>query len=450
MDRDKYLTVSQLTKYLKLKFDRDPYLQKVYLTGELSNFRLRSGHQYFSLKDDHAMIDAVMFRSKFSKVKFTPEEGMKLCVTGHVGLYERSGRYQIYIDTMEPDGLGSLYLAFEQLKKKLSAEGLFSLPKKTVPLFPKRIAVVTSLNGAVIRDINTTVRRRYPIAQVVLFPTVVQGEKAAADIARQIKRADELGNFDTLIIGRGGGSIEDLWPFNEEVVARAIADCQIPVISSVGHETDTTIADLVADQRAATPTAAAELATPQRLDDTLMLLRDFQNRLYNTVKSQIDFDKKQLAKLTQSYIFQQPTRLYENYAQKVDQLTQRLGQLQESRLTDADNELTQLLNKLLAYTPQRQIDQNREAVNQLSARLRNAAQATDQQAQQQVAALIKQLHSLDPLKIMERGYTYVTKDGKVVNHAGQLAAGDQMTLHFADGDVAVTIIDIKEKKNNGK
>lgn len=446
MDRDKYLTVSQLTKYLKLKFDRDPYLQKVYLTGELSNFRLRSGHQYFSLKDDHAVIDAVMFRSKFSKVKFTPEEGMKLCVTGHVGLYERSGRYQIYIDTMEPDGLGSLYLAFEQLKKKLSAEGLFSLPKKAVPLFPKRIAVVTSLNGAVIRDINTTVRRRYPIAQVVLFPTVVQGEKAAADIARQIKRADEFGNFDTLIIGRGGGSIEDLWPFNEEVVARAIANCQIPVISSVGHETDTTIADLVADQRAATPTAAAELATPQRLDDTLMLLRDFQSRLYNTIKSQIDFDKKQLAKLTQSYIFQQPTRLYENYAQKVDQLTQRLEQLQENRLTSANNELSQLLNKLLAYTPQRQIDQNREAVNQLSARLQNAAQATNQQAQQQVAALVKQLHSLDPLKIMERGYTYVTKDGKVVNHAAQLTAGDQMVLHFADGDVAVTITDIKEKK----
>ena len=449
MDRNKYLTVSQLTKYLKLKFDRDPYLQTVYLTGELSNFRLRSGHQYFSLKDDHAVIDAVMFRSKFSKVKFTPEEGMKLCVTGHVSLYERSGRYQIYIDTMEPDGLGSLYLAFEQLKKKLSVEGLFSLPKKQVPLFPKRIAVVTSLNGAVIRDINTTVRRRYPIAQVVLFPTVVQGEKAAADITRQIKRADEMGNFDTLIIGRGGGSIEDLWPFNEEIVARAIADCHIPVISSVGHETDTTIADLVADQRAATPTAAAELATPQRLDDTLMLLRDFQNRLFNTIKAQIDFDKKQLAKLTQSYIFQQPTRLYENYTQKVDQLTQRLNQLQQVRLTDVNNQLTQLRNKLLAYTPQRQINQDQEALEQLTTRLQNAIQARDKQARQAAESLVKQLHSLDPLKIMERGYTYVTKDGKVVNKAAQLTAGDQMILHFADGDVAVTITDIKEK-NNGK
>ena len=447
MDRSKYLTVSQLTKYLKLKFDRDPYLQTVYLTGELSNFRLRSGHQYFSLKDDQAVIDAVMFRSQFSKMKFTPEEGMKLCVTGHVGLYERSGRYQIYIDTMEPDGVGSLYLAFEQLKKKLNAEGLFSRPKKAVPLFPRRIAVVTSLNGAVIRDINTTVRRRYPIAQVVLFPTVVQGEKAAADIARQIKRAGERGDFDTLIIGRGGGSIEDLWPFNEEVVARAIADCPLPVISSVGHETDTTIADLVADQRAATPTAAAELATPQRLDNTLMLISDFQQRLYNTMRAQIDFEKKQLAKLTGSYIFQQPTRLYENYAQKVDQLTQQLRQQQERRLTNAANDVAQVYNRLLAYNPQRLVDQERLTVQQLAARLQTAAQSKTQQTAQQLQALTKQLHSLDPLKIMERGYTYVTRNGKVVNQAAQLNTGEPLLLHFADGEVTVTITDIKEKKN---
>ena len=447
MDRSKYLTVSQLTKYLKLKFDRDPYLQTVYLTGELSNFRLRSGHQYFSLKDDQAVIDAVMFRSQFSKVKFTPEEGMKLCVTGHVGLYERSGRYQIYIDTMEPDGVGSLYLAFEQLKKKLNAEGLFSRPKKAVPLFPRRIAVVTSLNGAVIRDINTTVRRRYPIAQVVLFPTVVQGGKAAADIARQIKRAGERGDFDTLIIGRGGGSIEDLWPFNEEVVARAIADCPLPVISSVGHETDTTIADLVADQRAATPTAAADLATPPRLDNTLMLIRDFQQRLYNTMRAQIDFEKKQLAKLTGSYIFQQPTRLYENYAQKVDQLTQQLRQQQERRLTNAANDVAQVYNRLLTYNPQRLVDQERLIVQQLAARLQTAAQAKTQQTAQQLQALTKQLHSLDPLKIMERGYTYVTRNGKVVNQAAQLNTGEPLILHFADGEVTVTITDIKEKKN---
>ncbi|MDN6436335.1 exodeoxyribonuclease VII large subunit, partial [Lentilactobacillus parabuchneri] len=248
-----YLTVSALTKYIKRKFDVDPYLSKVYLTGEISNFRLRpNAHQYFSLKDDNAKISAIMFKSAFNRIKFTPEEGMKVLVVGHISVYEPTGSYQIYVEQMEPDGVGQLYQAYEQLKKKLSSEGLFTLPKKPLVKFPKRIAVVTSPSGAVIRDIITTVRRRYPIAQIVLFPALVQGTEASADIVRQIERVNQIGNFDTLIVGRGGGSIEDLWPFNEEIVARAIVSSEVPVISSVGHETDTTIADLVADVRAAT------------------------------------------------------------------------------------------------------------------------------------------------------------------------------------------------------
>lgn len=445
MEKSKYLTVSQLTKYLKLKFDRDPYLQTVYLTGELSNFRLRQRHQYFSLKDDHAVIDAVMFESKFRQVKFRPEEGMKLCVVGHVGLYERSGRYQIYIDRMEPDGVGSLYVAFEQLKAKLSKEGLFNLPKKAVPQFPKRIAVVTSLDGAVIRDINTTVRRRYPIAQVVLYPTVVQGEKAAADIARQINRANERGDFDTLIIGRGGGSIEDLWPFNEEVVARAIVNSKIPVISSVGHETDTTIADLVADQRAATPTAAAELATPVKLTDLLLSLQDAQNRIANAMRNRIEFAKKELAKQTQSYIFQQPARLYENYAQKVDQLTQQLQQLAQNNLLGLRNQVDNLTNRLAANSPHHRVHQDQQLVQQLTKQLQTNANNYYHRRQDQVASLIHQLDSLSPLKIMSRGYTYVTKNDRVVNHAAQLKAGQKIHLHFDDGQAEAEITDIKEK-----
>lgn len=269
---EQYLTVTALTKYIKRKFDVDPYLGRIYLTGELSNFRLRANaHQYFSLKDDHAKISAIMFKGAFEKIKFTPEEGMKVLVTGRISLYEASGSYQIYVDSMQPDGIGALYQAYEQLKKKLTAEGLFNLPKKQLPMFPKRIAVVTSPSGAVIRDIITTVQRRFPIAQIVLFPALVQGDRAAADIVKQIERANEIGDFDTLIIGRGGGSIEDLWPFNEEAVARAIVNSDLPVISSVGHETDTTIADLVADVRAATPTAAAELAVPVLNDEILKI-----------------------------------------------------------------------------------------------------------------------------------------------------------------------------------
>lgn len=445
MDRDKYLTVSQLTKYLKLKFDRDPYLQTVYLTGELSNFRLRRRHQYFSLKDDNAVIDAVMFAREFSKVKFQPEEGMKLLVTGHVGLYERSGRYQIYIDHMEPDGVGALYVAFEQLKKKLSQEGLFNLPKKPIPQFPKRIAVVTSLDGAVIRDINTTVRRRYPIAQVVLYPTVVQGEKAAADIARQINRANERGDFDTLIIGRGGGSIEDLWPFNEEVVARAIADSKIPVISSVGHETDTTIADLVADQRAATPTAAAELATPV-LTDVLLNIQNDQTRLINAMHNRIEFAKKELAKQTQSYIFQQPTRLYENYTQKVDQLTQQLLQIKERTFLNLQNQVAQLNSSLIANSPAHRVSQNQQLVSQLTKQLKTNAVNYQRQQKERLTSLVKQLDSLSPLKIMGRGYTYVTKDAQVVNQASQLKTGQEINLHFVDGQAQAKITQIKEQK----
>lgn len=444
MDRSQYLTVSELTKYLKLKFDRDPYLQTVYLTGEISNFRLRQRHQYFSLKDDNAVIDAVMFERQFRKVKFTPEQGMKVCVVGHVSLYEKSGRYQIYIDRMEPDGLGSLYLAFEQLKKKLSAEGLFNLPKKTIPMFPKRIAVITSIDGAVIRDINTTVRRRYPIAQVVLYPTVVQGEKAASDIARQINRANERGDFDTMIIGRGGGSMEDLWPFNEEVVARAIVDCKIPVISSVGHETDTTIADLTADQRAATPTAAAELATPVKLDDVLMTLRDDQTRLFNTMRTKINFERQQLQKQLQSYIFQQPTRLYENYAQKVDQLTQQLSQTAKSTLQGAETLIDRLQSQLAVNSPLHQIQQNKQLITQLQKQLITGMTAYQKEREQTVSSLIRQLDSLSPLKIMSRGYTYVTSDEKVINHSKQLDVGQSVQLHFDDGDAEAEIKKVKE------
>lgn len=444
MDRNQYLTVSQLTSYLKQKFDRDPYLKTVYLTGELSNFRLRQRHQYFSIKDENAVIDAVMFERQFRQVNFTPETGMKILVVGHISLYEKSGRYQIYVDKMEPDGLGALYLQFEQLKKKLGAEGLFDQIPKPIPQFPKRIAVVTSLDGAVIRDINTTVRRRYPISQVVLFPTVVQGDKAAADIARQIKRANEMGNFDTMIIGRGGGSLEDLWPFNEEVVARAIAESDIPIISSVGHETDTTIADLVADQRAATPTAAAELATPIRLADVLMTLQEDQTRLNNTMRKMLDFYNKQLQKQLQSYIFQQPSRLYENYAQKLDQLTQSLENTVTNTVKDRRMQVQQLKGQLELHSPQHTIEKRQQELSQLEDRLTIMAENDMNRRQQQLSSLIQQLDSLSPLKIMDRGYTYVTYRRSVVNSVQKLKENQQVTLHFKDGNAKAKITKIEE------
>lgn len=439
---EQYLTVTALTKYIKRKFDVDPYLGRIYLTGELSNFRLRANaHQYFSLKDDHAKISAIMFKGAFEKIKFTPEEGMKVLVTGRISLYEASGSYQIYVDSMQPDGIGALYQAYEQLKKKLTAEGLFNLPKKQLPMFPKRIAVVTSPSGAVIRDIITTVQRRFPIAQIVLFPALVQGDRAAADIVKQIERANKIGDFDTLIIGRGGGSIEDLWPFNEEVVARAIVNSDLPVISSVGHETDTTIADLVADVRAATPTAAAELAVPV-LNDEILKIKQMQQRLFQAMNQEIKFDQQKLAKVKESYIFTQPTRLYERYVQSVDIANNRLRQLSDSYQQSWLQQVQLITNRLSGQQISQSIVNQQQQLANLNIRLNQAGQTNINNQRQRVLKLISELDNLSPLKIMSRGYSYITVDDQVVKSVSQLQKQQTIKMNFEDGSAVAEIKEI--------
>ena len=260
---NEYLTVSQINAYINKKLRMDHNLKNIYVKGEISNYIAhRSGHSYFTLKDEKSQIPAVMFKGRKQFLKFTPENGMKVIVKGKVEVYERDGKYQLYVSTMTEDGIGNLHVAFEQLKKKLNAEGLFDdAHKKEIPKYPERIGVVTAQTGAAIRDIITTIRKRYPYCEVFVFSTLVQGDQAAVQIARKIRYAQQF-DIDTLIIGRGGGSIEDLWPFNEEVVARAIYECEIPTISAVGHEIDFTISDFVADKRAPTPTGAAMIAVP--------------------------------------------------------------------------------------------------------------------------------------------------------------------------------------------
>lgn len=452
---NEYLSVSALTKYLKRKFDYDPYLGKVYLTGEISNFRLRpNAHQYFSLKDDHAKISAIMFKSAFNKLKFEPEEGMKVLVVGHISVYEPSGSYQIYVERMEPDGVGQLYQALEQLKQKLAKEGLFNAPKKALPEIPKQIAVVTSPSGAVIRDIITTVRRRFPIAQITLFPALVQGNEAAVDIANQINRVNQIGGFDTLIIGRGGGSIEDLWPFNEEIVARAIFNSQIPVISSVGHETDTTIADLVADQRAATPTAAAELAVP-RLDQLLAELATDQVRLTNGINGILNRYQTNLTHLIASPIFKQPQRIYESYSQRLDTLTTRLRQNLSQQLHQQRELLTVNQSRLKLATPLTKIQQAQQQLELNSMRLNQVMKNIISTPTQQLKLLAESLDHLSPLKILSRGYTYTTDDsGKLLTSVNQIEVGTKQsfTVHFKDGQASVTPIQVKREENidNGK
>ena len=447
MTKHKYLTVTALSQYIKRKFDYDPYLGRVYLTGEISNYRYRPhAHQYFSLKDDHAKIDAVMFRFEFSKVKFRPKEGMKVLVSGRISVYEPQGSYQIYIDHMAPAGVGALYEAYEQLKQRLSGAGLFDpRHKKPLPRFPKRIAVITSRSGAVIRDIIVTTRRRYPIVQIVLYPAVVQGQKAADNLVHQIHRVDRDGHFDTLIIGRGGGSIEDLWPFNEAEVAKAIYNCHVPVISSVGHETDTTIADLVADVRAATPTAAAELATPVLTDEITKIVND-RERIVKAFRDQLVLFQQRLNRVKQSYVFRQPDRLYETYIQQVDNLRTKLLNLVQRYFTRYRRRLQQDRYQLNYRSPKPRIDANRQRVHLIDQRLQTAMRDVLNRKRNAFRNAVGSLDHLSPLKTMSRGYSLVTRRHRLIQHVSQLKPHDSVTLHLSDGQANAVVNRITTKK----
>lgn len=447
---EQYLTVTALTKYLKRKFDADPYLERVYLTGEISNFRFRANaHQYFSLKDEGAKISAIMFKSAFQKLKFQPKEGMKVLLVGRVSLYENGGSYQIYVEHMEPDGVGALYQALAELREKLGKEGLFEGNKKMLPRYPKRIAVITSPSGAVIRDIITTVKRRYPIAQLVLFPTLVQGEKAAADIVKNIAQVEKLANFDTMIIGRGGGSIEDLWPFNEESVARAIYHAQTPIISSVGHETDVTIADMVADVRAATPTAAAELAVPV-LNEELLKIKDRQSRLEQSFLNLLQQKNERFKRLKNSYVFNQPNRLYEGQTIKLDRMTQRLIQSSETIFHQKQRIAQQIIAEFKQQSPIGQVREVQQRLAFLDTNLKDRMNLYMKNKEKQFTSAVQQLDLLSPLKIMGRGYSYTTKAEKVVKSIEELQVDERIQIHYTDGSIEATVTKIEPRNKASK
>lgn len=442
-----YLSVSTLTKYLKLKFDKDPYLERVYLTGQVSNFRRRPNHQYFSLKDEKAVIQATIWGGVYKKLGFDLEEGMKINVVGRIQLYEPSGSYSIIIEKAEPDGVGALAIQFEQLKKKLGEEGLFEERfKQALPQFPKKIGVVTSPSGAVIRDIITTVSRRFPGVEIVLYPTKVQGEGSAAEVADNIHRANTSGDLDLLIIGRGGGSIEDLWAFNEEVVVRAIFESHIPIISSVGHETDTTLADFVADRRAATPTAAAELATPVTKLDLLAHLQQQQNRLAAATSNRLTYNRERLAKLSQSVIFRQPERLYDSYLQKLDQLNLRLKQKIREYYNEEVQRARLLQHRLEALAPLRQVQIYQERVAQLERLLRSNMAVVYDHKVAEVKRLSDALLMLDTSRIVARGYAIVKKDEQVLESIEKINKKDQLTILMRDGQIEVEVKDVERKE----
>lgn len=430
-----------------MKFDKDPYLERVYLTGQVSNFRKRPTHQYFSLKDDRAVIQATIWSGIYQKLGFDLEEGMKINVIGRVQVYEPSGSYSIIIEKAEPDGVGALAIQFEQLKKKLSEEGLFQERfKQAIPQFAKRIGVVTSRSGAVIQDIITTVSRRFPGVEIVLYPTKVQGEGAAEEIARNIARANEREDLDVLIIGRGGGSIEDLWAFNEEIVVRSIFESRLPIISSVGHETDVTLADFVADKRAATPTAAAELATPVTKLDLLTYLKNQEKRMATAVQNTLSKKKEALRGLSQSVIFRQPERLYDGYLQRLDQLVLRLKQGLNGELVRNQQKVQAQIHRLEQLSPIVKLQRYQDRIQQLQKLMRSQMAVIYDAKVAEVKRLSEALLMLDTSRIVARGYAIVKKEDTVVSSANDLKKNDQVMLMMRDGHVELEVKDVKTEE----
>ena len=421
--QDKYITVSQLTKYIKFKIDNDEHLNQVFLKGEISNFKAHTrGHFYFTIKDEYSRINAIMFASSAAKLKFMPEDGMKIMVTGRISVYEATGAYQIYVDDMIEDGVGNLYIKFEQLKKKLANEGLFAKEhKKEIPKIPQRIGVVTAPTGAAIRDILSTIKRRWPIAETILFPCLVQGENAADDIVKQINKAQEF-ELDVLIVGRGGGSIEDMWCFNEEQVAYAIYNSKIPIISAVGHEIDFTIADFVADLRAPTPTGAAEMAVPNK-NDIINYLNQINIRLNKSILHTISTSKEKLSALSNSFVLKNPISIYEIKEQKFDNLFEKLNIVIINLLKDYRNiyelkfdKLNSNIVKTLEY------NQNKYTNN------------------------LNKLEILNPLLTIKRGYSISKKNNKVITSINNINIGDKVDISLTDGKLETTVI--KKEKNN--
>ena len=421
-----YITITEVNRYIKEILNDDLLLKKVYLKGEISNFKAHSrGHYYFTLKDENSRISAVMFSFNNKNLNFTPYDGMKVLVTGKIDVYEASGAYQIYVEDMAPDGIGALYVAFEQLKKKLLAEGLFDKEKKKkIRRVPNTIGIVTSPTGAAIKDILTTIKRRFPVCNTILFPALVQGEEAASDIAKKIKLANELKDvygIDTLIVGRGGGSLEDLWPFNEEIVARAIYDSDIPVISAVGHEIDITISDYVADLRAPTPTAAAELAVPD-INTIITYLDTARSRSFTALNNIINNNYQRLEGIKNSYILTRPITMYEIKEQKLDILLDNLNRNINKILEN---------NRIKLYTYSNSyILNNPEMLYKYSA--------------QKLEHIISKLEVLNPLNTLNRGYAIIKREDKVLSSIKNINKDDIIKISLKDGELSSKVIKVGE------
>lgn len=423
MEKQKYLTITEFTLRLKNIFASSSAFQNMFLKGEISNFKRHStGHLYFSIKDERSVINAMMWAKDASKLAFDPVDGTKVLVHGKINIYEARGTYQIYVDEMIEDGVGNLYIAFEKLKAQLSKEGLFDHKyKKPLPKIPQKIGVITAPTGAAVKDIISTIRRRFPMCETILFPCLVQGQSAAEDIVKNINLAQEY-DLDVLIVGRGGGSIEDLWPFNEEIVARAIFNCKIPVISAVGHEIDFTIADFVADMRAPTPTGAAEMAVPS-VPDLVKLINQLNIRLNESIYKKINYQKLYLDSIKNSFVIKNPMIMFDSKKQTLDLLEEKLKNILLHKLDKSKRDLEHLKNSYILTNPSNIYKEN-------SIKLNN---------------IIEKLELINPLKVLKRGYSLTYKENKIINKIDNIKINDKLNVKLSDGSINVSVEKIIEE-----
>lgn len=417
MNNDIFLSVTDVNTYIKSIMDNDPFLNYVYVKGEISNLKFHTrGHLYFSLKDENSKINAVMFNYKNMNLDFVPEDGMNVEVKGKVSTFVSGGSYQITVSSMKQDGVGNLYILFEELKKRLAKEGLFDEKyKKKLPRIPKKVGVITASTGAAVKDIISTINRRFPLTEIILFPTLVQGSGAKENIVRMLDKADKS-DVDVIILGRGGGSIEDLWAFNEEIVARKVFEMNKPVVSAVGHEIDYTICDFVADLRAPTPTGAAELVVPSKLE-ILKYLSDYKSRILSVKTNKISSYNNELKKLKKSYILNNPLSMYEKEEQKLDTLMEKIGTMMgytvEKSKLKLDN-LSKNITPNIIY----KLDKYKSTMENLS----------------------NKLELLNPENILSKGYSLTLKDGKIISDVSSLNEGDTITTKLKNGKIESKVI----------
>lgn len=442
-DQPRIYSIKELNRYIRMKMESDSLLSDIWLRGEISNFTHHSsGHMYFTLKDSDSRIKSIMFASHNQRLPFIPKEGTKVIARGNISVYERDGNYQFYVTSMQPDGIGSLYLAFEQLKSKLNAEGLFAeARKRSIPLFPRAVGVITSPTGAAVQDIIITLQRRYPLIPIYVYPVLVQGTQAAPAIVKAIEAMNRFGEADLLIVGRGGGSLEELWAFNEEAVARSIAASRIPIISAVGHETDFTIADFAADLRAATPTAAAELAVPSIAELQQQLQRQ-QQRLIQGIRYRVQEDREKLQRLRRSPFFLYPRKYLLEQAERLDRLSEQLEQ-RTKRITERGHtKLARLQTTLAGHHPGERVAFAAKRLQTANKLLEQAMSIAVKEKKLKLNSAIKQLDALSPLKVMSRGYSlvYDQLEQRLIKSIRDVSLGDIVKVKVADGQLDCHVV----------